>query len=112
MTPRERVRTAFAHSTPDFTPCDYCATPEIHQALLVHFGLTHLPPTASQGFSPMGGPGDNVPPERLGTDIRYVAPPYVGPPLPAFDDGSTMDLPVENVLAVYRTVARRRGRSL
>ncbi len=92
MTPRERVRAAFAHSTPDFTPCDYYATPEIHQALLVHFGLTDLPPTASQGFSPMGGPGDNVLPERLGTDIRYVAPPYVGPPLPAFDDGSTMDL--------------------
>ena len=26
--------------------------------------------------------------ERLGTDIRYVNPPYIGPPLPTFDDGS------------------------
>ena len=30
--------------------------------------------------------------ERLGTDIRYVNPPYIGPPLPSFDDGSSMNL--------------------
>ena len=30
--------------------------------------------------------------DRLGTDIRYVNPPYIGPPLPAFDDGSSMNL--------------------
>jgi len=30
--------------------------------------------------------------ECLGTDIRYVKPPYVGPPLPAFDDGSVMNI--------------------
>lgn len=92
MTPRERVRTALAHSTPDFTPCDYYATPEIHQALLEHFGLTHLGPAARQGFLPMGGPGDNAIPERLGTDIRYIAPPYIGPPLRTFDDGSVIDM--------------------
>ena len=92
MTPRERVRTAFAHSTPDFTPCDYYATPEIHEALLVHFGLTDVGRASRQGFLPMGGPGDNVLPERLGTDIRYIAPPYIGPPLQTFEDGSTRDL--------------------
>ena len=92
MTPRERVLAAFAHSQPDFTPCDYYATPEIHEALLGHFGLTDAPGASRQAFPPMGGPGDNVLPERLGTDIRYIAPPYIGPPLPAFDDGSTMDL--------------------
>jgi uroporphyrinogen decarboxylase len=58
----------------------------------VHFGLTNFRPPSRQAFLPMGGPGDNLLPERLGTDIRYIAPPYVGPPLPAFDDGSTMDL--------------------
>ncbi len=91
MTPRDRVRAAFAHSQPDFTPFDYYATPEIHQALLVHFGLTGVAATR-QGFTPMGGPGDNCIPERLGTDIRYIAPPYVGAPLPATGDGSTIDL--------------------
>ncbi|NLF68264.1 MAG: hypothetical protein GX575_04325 [Candidatus Anammoximicrobium sp.] len=92
MTPRERVRTAFAHSMPDFTPCDYYATPEIHAALLDYFGLTNLPPSPQQASTPLGGPGDNVLPERLGTDIRYIAPPYIGPPLSAFDDGSTINL--------------------
>ena len=36
MTPRQRVRAALDHADPDFTPCDYFATPEIHLALL-HF---------------------------------------------------------------------------
>ena len=30
--------------------------------------------------------------ERLGTDVRYVNPSYIGPPLAAFDDGSSMNL--------------------
>ena len=81
MTPRERVRAAMSHVQPDFTPCDYFATPEIHQALLDHFGVTT----------------DVEIRERLGTDIRYVEPPYTGPPLPTYDDGS-----VENVWAIRR----------
>ena len=40
MTPRDRVRAALAHTQPDVTPCDYFATPEIHQALARHYGLT------------------------------------------------------------------------
>ena len=39
MTPRERVQAALNHTQPDYTPCDYYATPEIHEALLRHFGL-------------------------------------------------------------------------
>jgi uroporphyrinogen decarboxylase len=45
--------------------------------------------------------------ERLGTDIRYVNPPYIGPPLPPFDDGSSMNLwgirrrPVSNEYGEY-----------
>lgn len=76
MNSRERVLTAFAHQEGDCTPCDYTATPEIHQALLKHFGLSD----------------ENALRDRLGTDIRYVNPPYIGPPLPTFDDGSTMDI--------------------
>ncbi len=30
--------------------------------------------------------------QRLGTDIRYVNPPYIGPPLLTFDDGSSPNL--------------------
>jgi len=107
MTPRERVRAALAHAQPDFTPCDYYATPEIHAGLIEYFGLTHAPGASKVGFAPMGGPGDNLIPERLGTDIRYIAPPYMGPPLPSFDDGSTMDLwgirrrPVPNQFGEY-----------
>ncbi|NLY00669.1 MAG: hypothetical protein GXY83_31635 [Rhodopirellula sp.] len=76
MTPRERVITALAHSRPDHTPCDYFATPEIHRALCDEFRVT----------------SDAELRERLGTDIRYVEPPYIGPPLPKFDDGSSMNL--------------------
>ncbi len=76
MTPRERVLAAFGHCQPDFTPCDYFATPEIHGALLERFSVSE----------------DADLRERLGTDIRYVAPPYTGPPLPTFDDGSTQDI--------------------
>ena len=36
--------------------------------------------------------GDNRLSERLGTDIRYIAPPYTGPTLPSFADGSSMNL--------------------
>ncbi|MBD3306552.1 hypothetical protein GF339_09140 [candidate division KSB3 bacterium] len=76
MTPRERVRAAFAHTPPDAPPCDYFSTPEIHHALLEHFGVRQE---------------DEIR-ERLGTDIRYVNPPYIGPPLPTYDDGSTMNI--------------------
>jgi len=76
MTCRERLKAAFAHAEPDHTPCDYFATPEIRQALLEHFGVT----------------SDDEICDCLGTDIRYVNPPYTGPPLPTFDDGSVLDI--------------------
>lgn len=75
MTPRERVAAAMAHSDPDCTPCDYFATPEIRQALFDHFGV----------------PSDNAVCDRLGTDVRYVNPPYTGPAPQRFDDGSWID---------------------
>jgi uroporphyrinogen decarboxylase len=75
MTPRERVQAAMAHSEPDFTPCDYFATPEIRQALLEYYQVT----------------ADHELCDRLGTDLRYVNPPYTGPPRQTFDDGSTLD---------------------
>ena len=92
MTPRERVRTAMAHCQPDFTPCDYYATPEIHQALLKHFGVQEELESGPALSCSASALEDSRVAERLGTDIRYVNPPYIGPPLPKFDDGSLMNL--------------------
>ncbi len=92
MTPRERIHASLEHTHPDFTPCDYFATPEIHHALIQHFGITAESDdgvSMGGGFSPIG---DNTVPERLGTDIRYIKLPYVGPPLQKFDDGSTVNI--------------------
>ena len=76
MTSRERVQAAFAHSQSDYPPCDYFYTPEIHQSLLQHFGVAQE---------------DRVR-DLLGTDVRYINPPYVGPAPPEYDDGSTMNI--------------------
>ena len=76
MTPRERINATFAHTQPDYTPCDYFATPEIQRALFDHFQIDN----------------DFDLCDRLGTDIRYVNPPYNGPELPKFDDGSIADI--------------------
>ncbi len=92
MTPRERIHASLEHTQGDFTPCDYFATPEIHYALTQHFGITAESDdgvSMGGGFSPIG---DNTVPERLGTDIRYIKLPYVGPPLQKFDDGSTVNI--------------------
>ncbi len=91
MTPRERVRAALAHVQPDFTPADYFATPEIHRALLDHFHAAD----------------DDTLRDRLGTDLRYLDPPCTGPPLPRYDDGSTVNVwgvrrrPVPNEYGAY-----------
>jgi uroporphyrinogen decarboxylase len=67
---------AFDFQQPDATPSDYYATPEIHAALLKHFRIED----------------DNELRDCLGTDIRFVNPPYIGPKLPTYDDGSAMNI--------------------
>jgi len=66
-----------AHTQPDFTPCDYFGTPEIRRGLAARFRVPE---------------DDNRIRQCLGTDIRYIEPPYIGPPLPKFDDGSVMNI--------------------
>jgi uroporphyrinogen decarboxylase len=90
MTPRERVRAALNHNEPDFTPCDYYATPEIHAALLRHFGLEEPRSTTVAMGGGTAAMEDGGIAERLGSDLRYFNPPYIGPPMPKFDDGSSM----------------------
>ena len=91
MTPRERVRAALSHTQPDFTPCDYYATPEIHAGLMRHFGLGEPRRTSVAMGGSTAAFEDGGVAERLGVDIRYINPPYIGPPLPSFDDGSSMN---------------------
>ena len=76
MTPRERVRSTFEHVQPDHTPCDYFGTPEVHEALCRHFGVSDKSQL----------------PDRLGTDLRYIGPPYIGPTLPTYADGSEVNI--------------------
>ncbi len=76
MTSRDRVQAAFAHSEPDRAPVDYFATPEIHEALCRHFSVKT----------------DAEIREGLKVDIRYINPPYTGPQMPDFDDGSVMNI--------------------
>jgi uroporphyrinogen decarboxylase len=92
MTPRERVCAALDQTQPDFTPCDYFATPEIHEGLLAYFGIAAEDPRQAAMGGSGSSIGDNSVSERLGTDIRYVKPPYVGPLPATFDDGSTMNI--------------------
>jgi len=61
---------------PDCTPCDYFGTPEIDQALERHFGVT----------------GGKAIRRCLDVDVYNIQPPYIGPPLRTFDDGSTIDM--------------------
>jgi uroporphyrinogen decarboxylase len=76
MTPRDRVKAAFAFVQPDCTPCDYFGTPEIHAGLMKHFGIDSV----RQIY------------DCLETDIRYIELSYIGPDLPTYSDGSTVDL--------------------
>lgn len=76
MTSKERVKAAFAFTQPDHTPLDYFAEPGIHAALESHFRVS----------------GDHAVRACLGVDIRYVNPPYIGPKLPVFGDGSQMNM--------------------
>ena len=95
MTPRKRVLTAFNHREPDFTPCDFFATPEIRQALLKYY---HVKDEAALRHC-------------LGTDIHYINPPYIGPPHQTLADGSTIDewgvcrKPVSNQFGDYAEAA-------
>jgi len=72
LLPRERVLTALSHEEPDRLPLDFWCVPEIWDRLMEHFG-------AAEGETGL---------ERLGVDVRTVAPAYVGPKQPVFPDGS------------------------
>jgi len=91
MTPRERVLTTLSHNEPDQCPCDYIGTPEVDEKLKDHFSTENM---------------DDVL-EKLGTDLRVVDAPYVGPQLRKWDDGrfenywGSIRRPVSNEAGTY-----------
>lgn len=63
MTSKERVMAAINHQDTDRVPIQTYLTPEIHHALVAHFGTEDILPI-------------------LGVDFRGVRPRYIGPPHP------------------------------
>jgi uroporphyrinogen decarboxylase len=76
VTSRQRVRAALARRAPDRLPVDYWATPEVTARLLRELGL-------ADEEALLG---------RLGADLRYLEPAYVGPAPERAADGSWRDL--------------------
>ena len=77
MTPRERVQAALNHTSRDFTPCDYYATPELQEELARHFGLPNRRRRRHAGRQ-RGGLEDGGVSQRLGTDSATSIRPTSG----------------------------------
>jgi uroporphyrinogen decarboxylase len=75
MNSKERVLMALDHQEPDRIPLDFWWGDEIRDKLLHHLTLRNV----------------NELQEYLGSDIRCVYPPYIGPELRKFEDGSYED---------------------
>jgi uroporphyrinogen decarboxylase len=88
LTPRERVMTAVNHRVPDRVPLDFYAVPEELDALEKRLGLRAEP---DANFPHTMAAHERLL-ETFHTDVRFVAPRYIGPPLPTFEDGSFMDV--------------------
>ena len=76
MNSKNLVRTALDHKEPNRVPVDYWGTKHIDELLFRHFGV---------------GTKDELL-KKLGVDLRYVFPKYVGPMLKKYSDGSYDDL--------------------
>ncbi|MEG0785058.1 MAG: uroporphyrinogen decarboxylase family protein [Christensenella sp.] len=72
MLPRNRVMDALAHKQTDRVPLDFWATAEMWGKLKQYFRTEHKSDVL----------------ERLHIDVRDFRPPYIGAPMPVFDDGS------------------------
>ena len=72
MTSKERVMAAINHEEPDRVPIQTYLTPEIHRALVKHFGTQDI-------LTP------------LGVDFRSVGPKYTGPPRKVPEDCEAVD---------------------
>ena len=75
MTSKQRVLTAIERQTPDRTPVDFWAEPDVKRRLIEFFGLEDEEELL----------------RRFNVDLRCIYPPYIGPELKTFDDGSFED---------------------
>jgi len=75
MSPRERVACSLRHEIPDRIPLHMKAEKEVWPRLQEYLGVTD----------------DEEVMDRLGIDIRSIAPTYVGPSPKVFPDGSFID---------------------
>lgn len=95
MNHRARVLDAIALHETDRVPVDYWATNDVDRKLLEYFGLLDRDKLL----------------EKLGVDLRYIFPHYIGPQLRTFPDGSTEDIwqvrrrKIETGGAVYEEVS-------
>ncbi|MHC4638253.1 MAG: uroporphyrinogen decarboxylase family protein [Planctomycetota bacterium] len=91
MTSKDRVFAALEHRQPDRCPCDYIGTPEVDAKMKEYFQTSDM---------------DFVL-EQLGSDLRVVDAPYVGPELRTWDDGrfenywGSIRKPVTNEAGTY-----------
>ncbi len=76
MKPKERVRAALEHRQPDRLPVDYWATTEVTERLVADLKLDCEEALLA----------------RLGVDLRYLQPVYVGPEPERAADGSWRDI--------------------
>ncbi len=82
MSSRQRVATALAHQTPDRTPVDFLAVPEIWQQLVAHFGIDPVTPDPDQYVDPAW----EAVLRKLDVDCRVVSyDQFCAPPAGAFD---------------------------
>lgn len=82
MSSRQRVETALAHQTPDRTPVDFLAVPEIWQQLVAHFGIDSAKPDPDQFVDPAW----EAVLRKLDVDCRVVSyDQFCAPPVGAFD---------------------------
>jgi len=88
MNSKELVLEALSHKEPYRIPVDYWGTNEITNMLCRYFKVSSKDEML----------------EKLGVDIRYVFPRYIGPPLKKYDDGS-----YEDIWRVRRKVVRGAG---
>lgn len=95
MTSKQRVLTAVAHTAPDRVPCEYHGTPEADELLKAHFGTDNMEDVL----------------RALGTDLRYIDAPYMGPELRTWPDGrfenywKQIRKPVKNQAGTYNEAA-------
>lgn len=76
MDGKERVLKAIEHKTTDRVPVDFWATKDAEKKLLSFFNMENKEEVL----------------EKLGIDLRYVFPEYMGDPLRSFPDGSREDI--------------------